>query len=78
MVLRTKWSLCKVQIMLERVKKKVIIDVEDVLSQVQLFGTQWTVDRQAPPWEEYRVGCCFLLQGVFLKLLPLVSHLLHW
>ena len=49
MVLRTKWSLCEVQTMLERVKKKkVIIDVEDVLSHVQLFGTQWTVDGQAP------------------------------
>ena len=49
MGLRTKWILCEVQIMLERVKKKKgIIDVEDVLSHVHLLGTQWTVERQGP------------------------------
>ena len=40
------------------------------LSRVPLFVTPWTVARQAPlsmefSRQEYRVGCHFLLQGIF-------------
>ena len=41
------------------------------LSRVQLFVIPWTVAHQAPPSMEFStkgsgVGCCFLLQGIFL------------
>ena len=41
-----------------------------LLSRVRLFETPWTVAYQAPPWnfpgKSTGVGCCFLLQGIFL------------
>ena len=41
-----------------------------LLSRVRLFATPWTVAYQAPPWnfpgQSTGVGCCFLLQGIFL------------
>ena len=41
-----------------------------LVCRVRLFATPWTVTRQAPlstgfPRQEYRVGCHFLLQGIF-------------
>ena len=53
-------------------------------SHVQLFATPWTVAHQAPLWDSprknTRVGCHFLLQGIFLThgLNPRLLHLLHW
>ena len=55
------------------------------LSRVRLFATPWTVAHQAPlsrdfPSKNTRVGCHFLLQGIFLTL-GSNTHLLcllHW
>ena len=46
-----------------------------------LFETPWTVLCQVPLFMELsRVGCHFLLQGIFLtqELNPSLLHLLHW
>ena len=50
-----------------------------VLSHVQIFVTQWTIAREAPlPMAKItRVGCHFLLQGIFLTQ-GLNLNLLHW
>ena len=51
---------------------------------VLLFATPWTVAHQAPLWDSprknTRVGCHFLLQGIFLTqgLNPHLLRLLHW
>ena len=56
-----------------------------ILCPVRLFVTPWTIAHQAPlsmgfPRQEYRVGCHFLLQGIFPTqgLNPSLSCLLHW
>ena len=53
-----------------------------LLSGVRLFATLWTVACQAPLSVEFSrqntgVGCCFLLQGIFLTQ-RLNPHLLNW
>ena len=53
-----------------------------LLSHVQLFATLWTVAHQAPlsmgfPGKNTRVGCNFLLWGIF-STHGLNLHLLHW
>ena len=60
------------------------VEVES-LSHVWLFATPWAVAYQAPfswnfPGKNTRVGCHFLLQGIFLTqgLNPHLLCLLHW
>ena len=53
-----------------------------LLSGIQLFAVLWTVACQAPLSMEFsrqntRVGCYFLLQGIFLTQ-GLNPHLLNW
>ena len=52
------------------------------LSHVQVFATPQTAACQSPlsmgfPRQEYRTGCHFLLQGIFLTQ-ELNPHFLHW
>ena len=56
------------------------------LGRVQLYETPWMVAHQTPlslgftPGENTRVGCHFLLQGIFQTQgsNPCFPHLLHW
>ena len=60
-----------------------VVAVIQSLSHVWLFVTPWTTSHQAPlsiwfPRQEYwSLGCCFLLQGIFLGQ-GLSSRLLYW
>ena len=52
-----------------------------IASHLPLFETPWTVLCQVPLFMELsRVGCHFLLQGIFLTqgLNPSLLHVLHW
>ena len=54
-----------------------------LVSRIQFFRTSWTVALQAPrnfPGKNTRVGCHFLLQGIFLTqgLNLCLLHILHW
>ena len=61
---------------------QVIVVVALSVSHVQLFATPWMVARQAPlsmgfPGKNTRMGCHFLLQGIFLTQ-DSNPRLLHW
>ena len=61
-----------------------VVALLELLSHIQLFVTPWTIAGQARflcPWDipvkNTGVGCCFLLQGIFMTH-GLNSSLLHW